>query len=74
MHAVDEAPPVATVERDEKAWATLQAQFALKGHTLHRTNPKDGPVSFYAERWGMVRYLPTPADVRRFLEQLGGTA
>ena len=58
----------------EKQFATLRAQFAMKGHTLHRAGPTDGPTSFYAERWGQVRYLPTLDDARRFLAQIGGAA
>ena len=56
-----------------KQFTTLRALFALRGHELHRTGPTDGPQSFYAERWGMVRYLPTLDDARRFLVQIGGT-
>ncbi|MDZ4145391.1 MAG: hypothetical protein U1D29_12820 [Burkholderiales bacterium] len=58
----------------EKQFVTLRAQFAMHGHTLHRTHPADGPVAFCAERWGLVRYLPTLDDARRFLAQIGGGA
>jgi len=61
-----------TGERPDKAFATLRAAFAMKGHSLHRTNPIDGPVTFWAERWGLVRYLPTIDAVGRFLAQIGG--
>jgi hypothetical protein len=57
----------------EKLFTTLRAQFAMRGHTLQRTSPTDGPVAYYAERWGLVRYLPTLDDARRFLVQIGGT-
>lgn len=56
----------------EKLFATLQAEFAIRGHALHRTNPADGSVSYYAERWGLVRYLHSLDDVGRFLVQIGG--
>ncbi len=56
----------------EKQFTTMQALFALRGHTLHRTNPSDGPQTYFAERWGLVRYLPTLDDARRFLAQIGG--
>lgn len=56
----------------EKQFTSLQAQFAIQGHALHRTNPADGTVIYYAERWGMVRYLHNLEDVRRFLVQIGG--
>ena len=57
----------------EKDFATLRAQFALHGHSLHRTSPDDGPLSYVAERCGLARYLPTLDDTRRFLVQIGGT-
>ena len=56
----------------EKQYTTLRAQFALHGHALHRTSPMDGGVTYYAERWGLVRYLPTLDDARRILAQIGG--
>ena len=57
-----------------KRFATLQAQFALAGHTLHQSGPGDGPgpVSYLAERWGMARHLPTLEDADRFLVQVSG--
>jgi hypothetical protein len=58
----------------EKQCATLQANYALRGQTLHRTSPSDSPVSYYAERWGQYRYLPTFEDARQFLVQIGGAA
>ena len=58
----------------DKDFKTLQAKFAMRGHQLVRSNPADGPVSLYAERSGMVRYLPTLDDARRFLAQIGGAA
>lgn len=61
-----------TAERNDKAFSTLRAAYALKGQALHRTDPADGPVTFWAERWGLVRHLPTIDAARRFLEQIGG--
>jgi hypothetical protein len=66
------------IERVEEAealrFATLQAQFATLGHTLHQSGPGDGPgpVSYLAERWGMARHVPTLDDVEKFLAQIGG--
>lgn len=57
---------------DNKRFQTLRAAYALRGHSLHRTNPADGPVSYWAERWGLVRYLPTLHDAGTFLVQIGG--
>jgi hypothetical protein len=56
-----------------KQFITLRALFSLRGHELHCVSPTDGARSFYAERWGLVRYLPTLDDARRFLAQIGGT-
>jgi len=56
----------------DKEFRTLRAEYALRGHALHRTNPGDGPVEFWAERWGLVRYLPTIDAARRFLDAIGG--
>jgi len=61
-----------TSARNDQAFSTLRRAFALKGQTLHRTNPVDGPVTYWAERWGLVRLLPTIDTARRFLEQIGG--
>ncbi len=56
----------------ENQFTTMQSEFALRGHTLRRTSHEDGAVVFYAERWGLVRYLPTLDDAQRFLVQIGG--
>ena len=55
----------------EKAFLTLRALLALKGHVLHRTHGDDGPVRFYITRWGLVRELSDIASVRAFAEQVG---
>ena len=61
-----------TGQRPGKAFETLRAAFALKGYTLHLPDPVDGPVTYWAERWGLVRYLHTLHDVALFLAQIGG--
>ena len=58
--------------REGKAFLTLRAQLALKGHSLSRTPADDGRVRYYASRWGMVRELNDLAAVAQFLEQVGG--
>lgn len=55
-----------------KAFATMRAAFAIQGHALHRTDPADGAVTYWVERWGLVRHLPTLHDVALFLAQIGG--
>ncbi|WP_143435774.1 hypothetical protein [Hydrogenophaga sp. IBVHS2] len=61
-----------TGERADKAFSTLRAAYALRGHALHRTDPADGEVTYWAERWGLVRHLPTLHDAAQFLAQIGG--
>ncbi|MBN9371563.1 MULTISPECIES: hypothetical protein [unclassified Hydrogenophaga] len=61
-----------TGERNDKAFSRLRAAFELRGHSLHRTDPADGKVTYWVERWGLVRYLPTLHDAAQFLAQIGG--
>ena len=56
----------------DKVFQKLRAAYALHGHALYRTNPNNGTFTYCAERWGLVRYLPTIDTARRFLEQIGG--
>ncbi|MDM0077470.1 hypothetical protein QTH90_23895 [Variovorax sp. J2P1-59] len=58
----------------EKAFATLAAQYALKGHELIRSNPADGAAAYYAMRCGMVKAMPTLDAALAFLVQIGGAA
>ncbi|MCV2367321.1 hypothetical protein [Roseateles oligotrophus] len=53
---------------DPKAFATLQAQFSLKGYALLRM--ADGVI--LAERWGFIRQLDSLAQAAQFLHQIGG--
>ncbi|MDP3424969.1 MAG: hypothetical protein Q8S32_14580 [Burkholderiaceae bacterium] len=61
-----------TEQHDGKTFNTLAAQLALQGHTLTRSNPKDGRVTYYVSRWGMVRALPDLDAVKAFARQVGG--
>lgn len=58
--------------RQGKAFENLRAAFALCGLSLHRTDPADGPVTYWVERWGIVRCLPTLHDAANLLAQVGG--
>lgn len=58
----------------DKAFKDLQAGYALAGHQLRRSDPADGPPTYYATRWGLVRELPTLSDAVLFLLQIGGRA
>ncbi|MBS0508996.1 MAG: hypothetical protein JSR53_16605 [Proteobacteria bacterium] len=53
-------------------FTTLQAAFAQQKHRLNHVISPDGTSTYWAERWGLVRYLPTLHDVGRFLVQIGG--
>ena len=57
----------------DKAFFTLRAVLALKGHALSRTHGDDGPARFYVTRWGLVHELRDIATVRAFADQLGAT-
>lgn len=61
-----------TTELQGKTFSTLRATYAMKGHTLHRTDPADGPVTYWTERWGQVRHFSTIDATLSFLEQIGG--
>lgn len=61
-----------TGQSPRKDFETLRAAFALNDHTLHRSDPADGPVTSWAERWGLWRYLLTLHDLALFLARIGG--
>ncbi|KQP20553.1 hypothetical protein [Pseudorhodoferax sp. Leaf267] len=54
----------------DKDFRTLQAQFALKGHQLHRT--EGAKPELFCTRWRLVKHLDDLDHARRFLEQIGG--
>ena len=65
-------PTAEKIGNPEKTFATLRAQFALRGHRLERAFHGDSrEPTYYAERWGMVRWLPTLHDAAMFLAQIG---
>jgi hypothetical protein len=63
---------VAVGDSPDKAFQAMRAAFAKQGQTLHRTGTPDGPATYWAERWGLVRHLSTIDAARRFLEQVWG--
>ena len=67
-----ESQTVPNLATTDKVIQSLRAAYAMHGHALHRTDPNDGAVTYWAERWGLVRYLPTIDAARQFLEQIGG--
>ena len=61
-----------TSQQTNKAYSTLRAALALRGHALHRLDSADGESTYWVERWGLVRHLLTLHDVAQFLVQIGG--
>ena len=72
LHTDTSGADFPTPDAQGRGIATLAAGFALIGHALHRSDPNDDSVTYWAERWGLVRYLPTIDAARRFLDQIGG--
>ena len=67
-----DTPTVAKAQATDKAFPRLRAAFALKGHRLHRRAEHGSAETFWVERWGLVRYLPSLHDAALFLAQIGG--
>ena len=58
---------------DQKTFTTIQAQFALKGHTLQKQNrADDGRIAYLVSRWGQTRTFSHWHDLQAFLTQIGG--
>lgn len=55
-----------------KQWATLRAEAALMGVTLHRTDPADGPVRVFAVGSTSRAYLLPPREVTGLLRAAAG--
>ncbi len=56
----------------DKIFWTLRAAYAMRSYTLRRTDSKDGPVTYWAEHWGLAHHLPSMQEARAFLVQVGG--
>lgn len=61
----EKASPTAA-EVDRKAFATLAARAALKGHTLTKT-----PGGYSLARWTHSRHVPDLATVDVLLQRMG---
>ena len=57
---------------DNADFTTLRSAFARQGHALHSITSPNGNTTYWAERWGLVRYLPSLHDAALFLAQIGG--
>lgn len=68
-----DAASLPTAQNLSKQIATLQAQFALLGHTLQTSKRADDDrVSYTVSRWGQSRCFTSTHDVQAFLNQIGG--
>ncbi|WP_144729182.1 hypothetical protein [Extensimonas perlucida] len=66
------APNTAQFTDSQGQFNTLRSAFARQGHSLHRVAAPDGTTAYWAERWGLARYLPSLHDAALFLAQIGG--
>jgi len=57
---------------DSTDFTALRAAFAQRGHHLNHVTSPDGTTTYWAERWGLVRHLPTLHDAALFLARIGG--
>lgn len=57
---------------DVKAFATLQASFALCGWQLEPDPRIDGSTAYLVSRWGRMRVLNDLDQVRALLAEIGG--
>ena len=57
---------------DSTDFTALRAAFAQRGHHLNHVTSPDGTTTYWAVRWGLVRYLPSLHDAALFLAQIGG--
>ena len=70
--AESSAPNTAQSTATDKDFHALSSAYAQQGHHLHSVTSKDGTPTYWAGRWGLVRYLPSLHDAALFLSQIGG--
>jgi len=70
--AESSAPNTAQSTATDKDFHALHSAFAEQGHHLQSVAAPDGTTTYRAERWGLVRYLPSLHDAALFLAQIGG--
>ena len=70
--AESSAPNIAQFIATREEFNALRSAYAQQGHHLHSVTSKDGTTTYWAERWGLVRYLPSLHDAALFLAQIGG--
>lgn len=57
---------------DGTDFTALRSAYAQQGHNLQSVKTKNGTTTYWVERWGLVRYLPSLHDAALFLAQIGG--
>ena len=57
---------------DSTDFTALRAAAAQRGHHLNHVTSPDGTTTYWAERWGLVRFLPSLHVAALFLAQIGG--
>ena len=70
--AESSAPNTAQSTARDTDFHALRSAYAQQGHHLHSVTSKDGTTTYWAERWGLVRYLPSLHDAALCLAQIGG--
>lgn len=55
----------------EKSFATMAAQFALRGHTLQK-HEQGGRILYVVSRWDQSRTFTQWHDMQAFMVQVGG--
>lgn len=68
-----DAASLPTAQNLIKQIATIQAQFALLGHTLQTSKrADDGRVTYTVSRWDQSRCFTSTLALQAFLAQIGG--
>ncbi len=70
--AESNAPNTAQPSTTDKEFNALCNALAQCGASLHSTAAPGASTTYWPERWGLVRYLPSLHDAALFLAQIGG--
>jgi hypothetical protein len=66
------APTPQQPQDEAKRVSGLRAEAALAGYQIARTDPIDGPVRYFAIRWGLVRELGGLGAAEAFIRSTEG--
>jgi hypothetical protein len=56
----------------EKDFATIRAEAAIHGITVHRVANKSGALSYLIGKWSWSRSCDTLAEAMKLIERMGG--